>query len=163
MGILSVNVLLCSFPNCKYTKLNIFIAIWCKGEAIRATNCCNLQRNIVALQVEKRCCTYYHPPQNLLPLTTKFVVASWKNLLKKVDASSTWCNMLLQLATTKFCCATMFEVGGNTPNTCNNAFNLQRNDVACKLKKNVARITGPLRKVYLEKIHVQYVMIEWVL
>ena len=32
-------------------------------EVIRATNCCNLQRNIVALQVEKRCCTYYHPPQ----------------------------------------------------------------------------------------------------
>ena len=23
-------------------------------------------------------------------------------------------------------------------------FNLQRNDIACKLKKNVARITGPL-------------------
>ena len=24
-----------------------------------------LARNIVALQVEKRCCTYYHPPQTL--------------------------------------------------------------------------------------------------
>ena len=35
--------------------------------------------------------------------------------------SSTCCNMLLQLATTKFCCVTMFEVGGNT---CNNAFQL---------------------------------------
>ena len=29
--------------------------------------------------------------------------------------------MLLRLATTKFCCVTMFEVGGNT---CNNAFQL---------------------------------------
>ena len=29
-----------------------------KGEVIRATNCCNLQ-------VEKRCCAYYHPPQTL--------------------------------------------------------------------------------------------------
>ena len=44
-----------------------------------------------------------------------------KHLLKKVDASSTCCNMLLQLATTKFGCVTMFEVGGNT---CNNAFQL---------------------------------------
>ena len=36
----------------------------------------------------------------------------------------------------------MFEVGGNT---CNNAFKLatQQINVACKLKKNVARITGP--------------------
>ena len=52
---------------------------------------------------------------------TKFVVASWKNLLKKVDACSTCCNMLLQLARTKFGCVTMFEVGGKT---CNNAFQL---------------------------------------
>ena len=37
-----------------------------KGEVIRTTNCCNLQRNIVALQIEKRCCTYYHPPETLL-------------------------------------------------------------------------------------------------
>ena len=36
-----------------------------KSEVIRATNCCNLQRNIVALQVEKRCWPYYHPPQTL--------------------------------------------------------------------------------------------------
>ena len=36
-----------------------------KGEVIRATNCSNLQRNIVALQVEKRCWPYYHPPQTL--------------------------------------------------------------------------------------------------
>ena len=30
-----------------------------KGEVIRATNCCNLQLNIVALQVEEKCCSYY--------------------------------------------------------------------------------------------------------
>ena len=36
-----------------------------KGEVIRTTNCCNLQLNIVALQVEKRCWSYYHPPQTL--------------------------------------------------------------------------------------------------
>ena len=30
MGILSLNVLRCSFPKCKYTKLNIFIAISCR-------------------------------------------------------------------------------------------------------------------------------------
>ena len=44
-----------------------------------------------------------------------------KFVVKRVDASSTCCNMLLQLATTKFCCVTMFEVGGNTAN---NAFQL---------------------------------------
>ena len=36
-----------------------------KGLIIRATFSSNLQRNIVALQVEKRCCTYYRPPQTL--------------------------------------------------------------------------------------------------
>ena len=45
---------------CMHARTNTF-----KGEVIRATNCCNLQRNIVALQVEKRRCTYYHPPQTL--------------------------------------------------------------------------------------------------
>ena len=67
------------------------------NEVIRATNCCNLQCNIVALQVEKRCCTYYHPLQTL----SRNKICCCENLLKKVDASSTWCNMLLQLATNK--------------------------------------------------------------
>ena len=31
-----------------------------KGQVIRATFSLNLSRNIVALQVEKRCCPYYH-------------------------------------------------------------------------------------------------------
>ena len=104
-----------------------------KGEVIRATNCCNLQRNIVALQVEKRCCTYCTTHLKHCH-ATKFVVASWKNLLKKVDASSTCCNMLLQLATMKFCCATMFEVGGNTPNTWNNDFQLATQQCCVKVE-----------------------------
>ena len=45
--------------------------------------------------------------------------------------------MMLQLATTKFCCVTMFEVGGNT---CNNTFQPLR----CKLQKFVVHITSPL-------------------
>ena len=68
--------------------------------------------------IEKRCWPYYTTHLKHCH-ATKFVAASWKNLLKKVDANSTWCNMLLQLATTKFCWVTMFEVGGNT---CSNAF-----------------------------------------
>ena len=63
---------------------------------------------------------------------TKFVVAGWKNLLKKVDVSSTCCNMLPQLATTKFCCVTMFEVGGNT---CNNAFQLATQQCCVKVEE----------------------------
>ena len=76
-------------------------------------------KTIVALQVEKRC--YVLPPTSNIVTQQNFVVASWKNLLRKVNTSSTYCNMLLQLSTTKFCCVTMFEVGGNT---CNNAFQL---------------------------------------
>ena len=32
---------------------------------IRATKSCNLSRNIVTLQVAKRCCSYFHPRHNL--------------------------------------------------------------------------------------------------
>ena len=42
---------------------------------------------------------------------TKFCCYNLKKCIeKKVDASSTCCNTLFQLATTKFCCVTMFEV-----------------------------------------------------
>ena len=64
-----------------------------------------LPRNIVALQVEKRCCTYYHPPQTL---------SRNKMSLLQVELASTFFNNSFQLATTKFCCVTMLEVGGNT-------------------------------------------------
>ena len=37
-----------------------------KGQVIWATFLHNLSRNIVALQVEKRCCPYYHPRSQLV-------------------------------------------------------------------------------------------------
>ena len=49
---------------------------------------------------------------------TKFCCCKLK---KVVEKSRRQFNMLLQLATTKFCCVTVFEVGGNT---CNNASQL---------------------------------------
>ena len=36
------------------------------GPVIRATFPCNLSRNIVALQVVKLCCPYYHPRKQLV-------------------------------------------------------------------------------------------------
>ena len=48
-----------------------------KGEVIRATNCCNLQRNIVALQVEKRYVARITTHlANIVTQQTDFVVAS---------------------------------------------------------------------------------------
>ena len=38
----------------------LYFPIAHKGQVIRATFSHNLSRNIVALQVEKRCCPYYH-------------------------------------------------------------------------------------------------------
>ena len=95
------------------------------GEGLRWSNTNN---KLLQLATQHCCIASWKALLAVLPCThlknchaTKFIVASWKKLLKKVNASSTWCNMLLQLATTKFCCVTMFEVGGNT---CNNAFQL---------------------------------------
>ena len=49
--------------------------------------------------------------------------------------------MLQQVELASTSSVTLFEVGGNS---CNNAFQLARSTtVACKLKKNVVRITGP--------------------
>ena len=42
-------------------------------------------------------------------------------MLHQVELTSTFFNKFFQLATTKFCCVTMFKVGGNT---FNNAFQL---------------------------------------
>ena len=42
------------------------LVIKSKGQVIRATFSHNLSRNIVALQVEKRCCPYYHPRSQLV-------------------------------------------------------------------------------------------------
>ena len=66
---------------------------------------------------------------------TKFCCCKLK---KVVEKSRRQFNMLLQLATTKFCCVTMSEVGATT------LFNLQRNNILyCKLQQFVARITSP--------------------
>ena len=63
---------------------------------------------------------------HVLPPTSNIVtwqnfVASWSNMLQQVELASTFFNKLFQLATTKFCCVTMFVLGGNTRN---NAFHL---------------------------------------
>ena len=70
-----------------------------------------LARNIVALQVEKRCWPCYHPPQTLS-----------RNKISLLQVEAACCsklkwrllffNKFFQLATTKFCCVTMFEVDG---------------------------------------------------
>ena len=77
-----------------------------------------------------------------------------KNLLKNVDASSTCCNRLLQLATTKFCCLTMFGVGGNT---CNNAFQFATQQCSVQVEQTFcpyyrAFITSDNHTVYLSAI-----------
>ena len=48
------------FADYKYSVTAFSRKLNCrKGEVIRETNYCNLQRNVVALQVEKRCRTYF--------------------------------------------------------------------------------------------------------
>ena len=94
--------------------------------------------NIVALQVEKRCWAYYHPPQTLS--RNKILLLQVEKICwKKVDAcGSTCCNMLLQLATTKLFCMIIFEVGGNT---CNNDSQLATQECCVEVeeKKLAAR------------------------
>ena len=53
-------------------------------------------------------------------------------MLQQVELASTFFNKFFQLATTKSCCVTMFEVGGNT---CNNAYVQQRNNVALQVEE----------------------------
>ena len=72
------------------------------------------------------------PPTSNIVTQRNFLVASWKIVLKKVDASSSCCNMLLQLVTTKFRCVAMFEVGGNNIRA-TTFFNLRRNKVALQV------------------------------
>ena len=77
-----------------------------------------LAHNIVALQVEKRCYTYYHPAQTLSRNKISLLqveVACCTELNWRLLFSTNACNNI-------FCCVTMFEVGGNTAN---NAFQLE--------------------------------------
>ena len=50
----------------------------------------NLSRNIVALQVETQCCTYYFVCAPLI--SQQNTVASWGNMLRKVDSRSSFRN-----------------------------------------------------------------------
>ena len=83
--------------NCKHVSLTWLLIP--KGRVIRATFF-NFSRNIVALQVEKRCCPYYHRVLNLP--RNKFQCCKLKNLLQKVELGSTLRNILLKLATLTF-------------------------------------------------------------
>ena len=70
------------------------------------------------------------PPTSNIVTPQNFLVARWKNLLKKVDTSSTCCNMLLQLATTKFVawqCLRLVVMRAKS------LLNLQCNNVAFKI------------------------------
>ena len=106
----SLNLVWNSAVKCCVTVVREYL----KAQYIGATFFFNLQRNIITL-------LHVLPSTSNIVTQQNFVVCTLKNLLKKSRRSSTCCNMLLQLATTKFCCVTMFEVGGNTRN---NAFQL---------------------------------------
>ena len=105
-----------------------------KGPVIRATFFFNLQCNIVALlhvSVVARITTHLKHCH-----ATRFCCCKLK---KFVEKSRRQFNLLQHAASTcnnKFCCMTMFQVGGNT---CNNAFQLATQQ--CKLQQFVARIT----------------------
>ena len=70
-----------------------------------------LARNIVALQVEKRCWPYYNPPQTLS-----------RNKISLLQVEAAYCSKLkwrlhfvkqiFATCNNKFCCVTMFEVDG---------------------------------------------------
>ena len=108
---------------------------------MRATFSLNLLRNIVALQVEKRRCPYYHRVLNFP--RNKFQCCKLKNpdeLLQKVELGSLLRNVLLQLSTLKFVAWKVEHavvIRATTRSTCNVSM-LRR-----KLNENVARITWP--------------------
>ena len=75
-------------------------------------------------------------------LATNFSVASCISMLHKVEPSSTFCNNYFQLATLKFVARRVEHavvIRSTTLSTCNETM------LRDKLKKSVARITGPLR------------------
>ena len=72
-----------------------------KGEVIRATNCCNLQRSIGTLQVEKRYWSSYHLPQTLSndnPLSRNKICCC--NLKKFVEKNRRQFNSMQHAAST---------------------------------------------------------------
>ena len=82
-----------SFINTLYRFLFVFLLI---GEVTQATNCCNLQHNIVALQVEKQW-LYYHLPTRI---TTSNIVTQ-QNLLLQFEGKC--CLYYWALREKKYC------------------------------------------------------------
>ena len=94
----------------------------------------NVQRNIVALQVEKRCCTYYHPPQTLSRnklLLLQVENICWKKSVGKstrqFNFASTCCFNLQQQHFVAWQCLRWVVIRTTT------LFNLQRNNVVLQV------------------------------
>ena len=62
------------------------------GPVIRASFYFDLSRNIVASLVEPHCCAHYYVCDQNCLAAAKYSVASWGNMLRKVDSSSTVCS-----------------------------------------------------------------------
>ena len=89
----------------------------------------------------KRCCTYYHPPSNIVT-QQNFVVASWSSMLHQVELASTFFNKCFQLATTNFVpwqCLRWVVIRATT------LFNLERNNVACNYWSNLLLVSLHLK------------------
>ena len=120
--------------------LSRWVALECmrKGQVIQATFPFNLSRNIVALQVAKRCCPYYHRVLNFR--CNNFQCCKLKTMLQKVELGFTLRNILLQLATLKFV-AWQVEHGVVIRATARSNCNARM--FRDKLKENIARIAWP--------------------
>ena len=98
----------------------------------------HLARNIVALQVEKRCCTYYHPPQTLSRNKISFLqveAACCSKLNRRLLFSTNFFNLQQQILLSDIVWGGWYYV--------QQRFSMLR----CKLQRFVARITSPLKKV----------------
>ena len=110
-----------------------------KRLVLRWSNTSSKLLQSVALQVEKRCCTNYHPPQTL----SHNKIASWSSMLQHVELASTFFKTyFFNLQQQNFAAWQCFMrwVVMQRFSTCNATM------LYCKLKKNFARITGPLRQ-----------------
>ena len=105
---------------------------------IRAIFSFNLSRNIVALQVEKRCCPYYHRVLNF-PLN-KFLCCKLNNCVAKRRARVYFAQHIAANATLKFIAWEVEHavvIRATTRSTCNATM------LRHKLNENVASITWP--------------------
>ena len=109
-----------------------------KGQVIRETFSFNLPRDIVALQVEKRCCPYYHRVLNFP--RNKFQCCKLKSFVAKSRIGSTLRNVLLRLAILKFV-AGQVEHGVATTRSRRSTCNATK--LCNKLNENVPSITWP--------------------